>query len=83
MITTEKEFNELNDVDKYMAIYEQAVFQMYRQEDGVSYLLYQLEQFYIEVKYYLDEKEIASVQTFTSVHLLEPYLELIRIPLYW
>lgn len=80
---TEKEFNELLDEDKYTAIYEQAIFQMYRQENGISYLLYQHEQFYIEVKYYVDEKEIASVQTFSSLHLLEPYLELIPIPLYW
>lgn len=78
---TEKQFNKLDKEKKYILIYEESVFQMCRYEEKICYLLYQHEGFYIEVEYHLELNKITSVQTFSSVKWLEPYLELIPLPL--
>ena len=42
-------------------------------------LLYKLKDFFIEVNYQFKQNEIDSIRAFTSLRLLEPYLDRIDI----
>jgi hypothetical protein len=50
-----------------------------RKEDDYWIVLYQLDSFYVEVYYRLQDDEIVKFRSFHSVKFLEPYLNTINI----
>jgi hypothetical protein len=72
-------FKMLDIKEQFDIVYEQGVMLLDRNDQSCSYLLYQVDGFYVEVKHELSVNEISAINSFSSVDLLEPYLETIEI----
>ena len=73
------EFNSLNDNEKYEAIMEYATYVADRIEDQYKILLYQFENFYVELFYNSQDNVIVRFRSFTTQELLRPYLNQIEL----
>ena len=51
-------------------------------KERYTYVLYQLEGFYIEVRYNTMNNEVIGIRSFKNTELLDPYLTAIRIELF-
>ncbi len=73
------QFNRLNDDQKSNALWIKAsLIDVIRKED-ITVLLYQLDNFYIEVYYNYDQNQIEKFRSFASTDQLEPYLNKISL----
>lgn len=52
----------------------------HRKDNGYRLLLYQIEGFYVELKYNPGINKIIGLRSFINVNQLEPYLEQIELP---
>ena len=73
------EFNALTKKEKAEALCEYAVFLLERPDPVFRIALYQIHNFYVEVKYDTSKNAIAEFQLFTNTKLLAPYLHQIDI----
>ncbi|MEO6456598.1 MAG: hypothetical protein ABIN97_21160 [Ginsengibacter sp.] len=73
------EFNSLTKKEKAEALCEFAVFLLERPDPVFRIALYQVHNFYVEVKYDKLKNAIAEFQLFTTTKLVEPYLHQIDI----
>ena len=73
------EFNALNDFDKGEALWEYGVHLSERFDDLCGYLLYQINDFYVEVTYNVDANQISKFTSFKTETKLQPYLNKIDI----
>ncbi len=73
------EFNSLNEFEKGEALWEYGVHVSERFEGECGYALYQLNNFYVEVKYNGSINEISKFTSFSTYTKLEPYLDKIDI----
>lgn len=73
------EFNSLNDIEKHEAIIEYAVNVGDRYEGNYGILLYQFDNFYVEVYYNNKANVIERFKAFVSQELLSPYLNQIDL----
>ncbi len=73
------EFNSLNDNEKHEAMMDYAVFIADRIEEQCKILLYQFDNFYVELFYDSCNNAITRFKSFTSQELLEPYLSEINL----
>jgi hypothetical protein len=72
-------FNSLEEKERFDVLFEKGVLLLDRNENGCSYLLYQVNGFYIEVWHELYSDTIGGLSAFMSTELLQPYLELMDI----
>jgi len=68
------EFNSLNDFEKGKALWEYGVHISERFEGEIGYSLYQLNNFYVEVRYNGGVNAITKLTSFCALTKLEPYL---------
>jgi hypothetical protein len=68
------EFNPLNKFEKEEILQEHGVHISERQDAEYGYVLYQLNNFYVEVKYHNNRNEILMLTSFSNYTKLEPYL---------
>ncbi len=80
MLTTE-DFEGLTETEKADAVW-QGSFLADREENGLMVQLYAVESIYIEVFYDPLANKILSFRSFTSKHLLVPYLAHIKFNLH-
>ena len=73
------EFNSLNEFEKGEALWEYGVHVSERFEGECRYALYQLSNFYVEVKYNGCINEISKFTSFSTYTKIEPYLDKIDI----
>lgn len=73
------EFNSLSYLEKGEALVEYGVHIAERKEIEFGYVLYQLNNFYVEVKYHNGRNEIVMLTAFLNSTKLEPYLKEIDI----
>lgn len=73
------EFNSLNDNEKHEAMMEYAVFVADRIENQYKILLYQFDNFYVELFYDNINNAITRFKSFISQELLHPYLSQINL----
>ena len=73
------EFNSLNEFEKGAALWEYGVHVSERFDRECGYSLYQLNDFYVEVKYHSIENDITIFFYFSNTSRLEPYLSNINI----
>ncbi len=73
------EFNSFTKKEKAEALCEYAVYLSERPDSMFRIALYQVHNFYVEVKYYKRKNSIVEFQLFTNTRLLEPYLQQIDI----
>ena len=73
------EFNLLSQFDKGDILYQFGVHISERKDGEFGYVLYQLNNFYVEVKYFNTRNEIIMLSVFSTTTNLEPYLNNIDI----
>lgn len=76
---TIKEFISLNEWEQGDALWEYGELVGHRIENDHSILLYQISNFYVEVKYNNEANFIAELFPFENTDLLEPYLRQIDL----
>jgi hypothetical protein len=74
-----REFNTLTDLDRADAAWTKGVLLAERREAFHKMMLYQLDDFYIEVTYHTHFNVVLKVQSFKDPRFLEPYLQAIDI----
>jgi hypothetical protein len=73
------EFNALDEHEKGAALWEYGVFLFQRFEGETGYSLYQINSFYVEVKYDQNQNKITRFTSFSTTTKLEPNLQNIDI----
>ena len=73
------EFNSLNEFEKGEVSWEYGVHVDERYEGEIGYSLYQLNDFYVEVKYNGGLNAITKLTSFSTYTKLEPYLDQVDI----
>ena len=73
------EFNSLNNNEKHEAIMEYAVQVGERFDDNYGIMLYQFDNFYVELFFDADGNKIKRFRGFENDELLSPYLEQIDL----
>ena len=68
------EFNVIDEFDKGAALWDYGVHLTERFDEEYGYSLYQLNDFYMEIKYNGCENEISRFTSFRNCTKLEPYL---------
>lgn len=74
------EFNLLPQPEQYSILWKVGEFLTNRSEENVTYALYQVTGFYVELEYHQDENKLLKMKTFSSTTPLEPYLQQIPLP---
>jgi len=74
------EFKLLDEPEQIEALSNIGVLLGERKSETHRYMLYQIDGFYIELKYSLTDNSRQGIRTFTTTTLLEPYLGAIDIP---
>ena len=67
------QYNLLGEAEQLERLWNEGVFLMYREQLPLKYGLYQLQSFYIEVKYHSEDNALQGLRTFISTNQLEPY----------
>jgi hypothetical protein len=73
------EFNALSETDQGIALWDRGVHLTERSDHIFTYVLYQLDNFYVEVWYHRDFNAIQRFRPFNSMTALQPYLKNIDI----
>ena len=74
-----EQFKRLNKRKQLQLLRSEGIFLLRRSSILYDFLLYQLEGFYIEVMYNVEEKQVLHVEAFSNLKLLAPYLHKIDI----
>jgi hypothetical protein len=72
---TINQFNRLNFTEQTCAVWDSGNFIEVRSVDSTDYVLFQLEDFFVEIEYDSRTDNILSLKPFKTVRLLEPYLQ--------
>ena len=75
------EFNSLEGLEKIEALGEYGELVAHRFEDEFKCMLYQVNNFYVELKYITEGNIFVQLNTFNTTQRLEPYLNKINIDL--
>ncbi len=73
------EFQLLTEHEQVIRLYKHGVYIGKRKYQKFTALLFQLEGFYVEIKYLKYRRKIASIKSSDSTVLLDPYLNQIRL----
>jgi hypothetical protein len=74
------QFNALNEKEQFDTLWDKGVHISERENDDHRLVLYQIDNFYVEVWYHMEENVIKKLKTFSSTgEPLKPYLEKIDI----
>lgn len=71
---TLNKFDSLGQTQQYEVLLEKAVYLSNRSDNNFSYILYQIESFYVEVKFDLVANDFIMYRAFDDMEELEPYL---------
>ena len=75
------EFQILSEEEQIDFLYHEGVYVGKGKKDGLITLLYQLDNFYVEIMYRKYRRFIKHISTSSNLTILEPYLEQIDIAL--
>ena len=73
------EFKEMSEMDQIETVWNKSILIAKRKEKTADYFLYQIDSFYVEIKYLKGTRIIRRFISFHTTELLAPYLELIDI----
>ncbi len=74
------QFNLLDKMEQAEVLWDKAVMVSDRSDETYKYVLYQLDNFYVEVKYHIEYNVIHGLRSFSSTgEPLSPYLNKINI----
>ena len=72
---TLSKFNILNQTQQYEVLLDRAVYLSNRSDNNFNYILYQIDAFYIEVKFDLVANDFIMYRAFDDMLELDSYLE--------
>lgn len=73
------EFNSLDELEKIEALGEYGVILTHRFEETFKFMLYQINDFYVEIKYIIEGNIFVEIKSFKTTNLLKKYLDEINI----
>ena len=73
------EFNSFDGLEKIEALGEYGQIVAHYFEDQFKFMLYQINDFYVEIKYITEGNIFVDLKTFKTTELLEPYLSQVNI----
>ncbi len=73
------EFNQLPEQEKHYSVHSAGTFLEVVEVEKFKYVLYGLEDFYVELKYQVDTNFILSLRTFKRGVALDKYLDLYEL----
>jgi hypothetical protein len=73
------EYKILDEPEQYNVLWSKEVFIDHRIRATYNFLLYQIEGFYVELKYNREENKMQGIRSFSSTEQLEPYLRKIKL----
>ena len=76
---TFNQFKYLSEDDQEALLFRRGVELARAKDDIYHYILYQVDGFYMEVKYTMPQKMVIEIACFEDVDLLGPYLQKINI----
>jgi len=76
------EYNILSQDEKARILWDSGIFLLANRGSNLTFCLYSLFDFYVEVLYNHATNSIVKLQTFKSLQRLTPYLDLINLPFY-
>lgn len=76
---TEQDFNILPQQDQYQLLKNEACRLMARKSFLYLFVLYKLQDFYVELTIDPTEKKVVLIEAFTNAKLLQPYLDCISL----
>jgi hypothetical protein len=79
LIMTFNQFRYLSEDDQERILWKKGVELSRNEINGFHYILFQVDGFYMEVKYTLPLRSIIEIVCFEDVELLDPYLKKINI----
>jgi hypothetical protein len=74
------QFKVLSEYKQYEFLKNKGVFIAGRISTAYKFFLYQIDSFYVELKYNLYETRIEAIKCFSDLKPLDPYLENIKLP---
>jgi hypothetical protein len=74
------QFKALDETQQYEVLWDKGVFITHRAEAGCTLMLYQIDAFYVELKYDSDMNKLVCLRSFLSTNRLELYLKNIHLP---
>lgn len=78
-VVTLYQFNAMDEMEQIEALWEHGVHITERQDGEYRLILYQIDSFYVEVWYHMEDNDIRRFRSFSSITQLEPYLKNIEI----
>jgi hypothetical protein len=75
------EFNRLKEKDQFTFLWRHGVFLINITTGPKKYALYQIDTFYVEVRYDFSDNKIEGLRSFLNASQLDMYLSHIKIPL--
>ena len=72
---TFKEYTNLTETDQDWILWSCGVAVAKRSDKLYNYILYQVEGFYIELKFHAGQKKVIAIYSFDDINLIDPYLD--------
>jgi hypothetical protein len=76
---TIKKFHHLDETEQFEAVWDHGVLLGDHREDPFRYILYQIDSFYVELRYHQEHNILTDLRAFADTEELEPYLEQIKL----
>jgi hypothetical protein len=76
---TIKEFNSLDEAEQFEALWEYGQIVGHVFQNGFKFMLYQISNFYVEIKYDDETNAIKGLRAFEDTESLDPYLKRISL----
>jgi hypothetical protein len=76
---TLKQFNHMDETEQGEAVWDHGVLLGNFREDPFRYILYQIDSFYVELRYHQDHNVLTGIRAFDDTNELEPYMEQIKL----
>jgi hypothetical protein len=72
---TLSEYNQLNPSEQFEALYDHGIHIADRADDQYCIILFQLDSFYIELYFHIEQNELKKLRCFSNIDFIKPYLE--------
>lgn len=69
------QYKRLTEADQFDVLWNYGEFLLHRETSLFKFILYQVDGFYVEVRYEVAKNEIVGLRSFFSTSNLDPYLE--------
>ena len=69
------EYNDLDQAEQFEALYDNGIHIADRADNDYCIILFQLDSFYVELYFHIEQNALKRLRCFSNVDLIAPYLE--------